>query len=441
MARREREDPGKAGGVPKLPSRSALQEQVAELVEHVSQLLEQQAAISNVLRAIARAPDQMEPIFDAILDRAMRLCEADAAAVRLSEPEGLRLVAKTASPELLARWPLPEMLPHDSYIGRLTASKAPAHIPDVSADQAWGDDRLAGNTYRFRTGLFIPMLKDNEVIGLIALGRSRVRPFTARQIGLFTDFAAQATIALEITRREQQYREIRTVLEHANRVATIGQLSTSIAHELKQPLSALMMNSDASLRWLTREPADVEQVRRSVERTLRDAHRAVDIIEGVRGLARKATHSKGALDLNAAILEVVALTHSEAIKNGVVMRTKLDDMPRVQGDKVQLQQVVLNLVVNAIQAMRGVDPGARQLEIRTETVKPDGVRVDVQDSGPGLTRETLLRLFEPFYTTKSDGMGMGLSICRSIIEAHGGRLWATGCEPAGALFRFTIPTG
>lgn len=124
----------------------------------------------------------------------LRLCQADVAAVRLSEPEGLRLVAKTGSPEILARWPLPEMLSHESYIGRLTAGKALAHIPDVSADQAWRDDRLVGNTVRFRTGLFVPMLKDNEVIGLTAMGRTRVQPFTARQIGLFTDFAAQATI-------------------------------------------------------------------------------------------------------------------------------------------------------------------------------------------------------------------------------------------------------
>jgi signal transduction histidine kinase len=138
---------------------------------------------------------------------------------------------------------------------------------------------------------------------------------------------------------------------------------------------------------------------------------------------------------------VTALTHSEAVKSGVTMRTQLAPrLPRIPGDRVQLQQVMLNLIVNAIQAMSSVGDGRRDLQISTEAIEAEGVRVGVRDSGPGLSPEHLPRLFEPFYTTKPDGMGMGLSICRSIIEAHGGQLWASGCEPQGALFQFTIPT-
>jgi len=156
---------------------------------------------------------------------------------------------------------------------------------------------------------------------------------------------------------------------------------------------------------------------------------------------KKALPRKEVVDLNAAILEVTALTRSEAIKTGVTVGTQLaGELPRIQCDRVQLQQVMLNLIVNAIQSMSGVEDGNRELHISTARIEPEGVCVAVRDTGPGLRPESLPRLFEPFYTTKPDGMGMGLSICRSIIEAHGGRLWATSCEPRGALFQFTIPT-
>jgi signal transduction histidine kinase len=149
---------------------------------------------------------------------------------------------------------------------------------------------------------------------------------------------------------------------------------------------------------------------------------------------------KDAVAINDAILEVIALTRTEAANNSVSVRTQFaEDLPRVQGDRVQLQQVMLNLIVNAIQSMSGVEDGNRELHISTVSIEPDGVCVAVRDTGPGLSPETLSRLFEPFYTTKSEGMGIGLSICRSIIEAHGGRLWAIPCEPQGALFQFTIP--
>jgi len=154
----------------------------------------------------------------------------------------------------------------------------------------------------------------------------------------------------------------------------------------------------------------------------------------------QATEGFVIVDLNAAILEVTALTRSEAIKTGVTVSTQLaDELPRIQCDQVQLQQVMLNLIVNAIQSMSGVEDGNRELHISTVSIEPEGVRVAVRDTGHGLRPESLPRLFEPFYTTKPEGMGMGLSICRSIIEAHGGRLWATRCEPRGALFQFTIP--
>ena len=182
------------------------------------------------------------------------------------------------------------------------------------------------------------------------------------------------------------------------------------------------------------------EVREALAWIVNDADRASDVVDWIGSLIKNAQPRKEVVDLNAAILEVTALTHGEALKTGVSVGTQLaDDSPRIQGDRVQLQQVMLNLIVNAIQSMSGVEGGNRELHISTAHIEPEGVCVAVRDTGPGLRPESLPRLFEPFYTTKPDGMGMGLSICRSIIEAHGGRLWATGCEPRGALFQFTVP--
>jgi signal transduction histidine kinase len=184
----------------------------------------------------------------------------------------------------------------------------------------------------------------------------------------------------------------------------------------------------------------VAEVREVLTGIINQTVRSSDVVDRIGSLIKKAPPRKEVVDLNAAILEVTALTRSEAVKTGVIVDTQLaGELPLIQCDRVQLQQVMLNLVVNAIQSMGGVDDGNRELHIRTESIEPEGVCVAVRDTGHGLRPESLPRLFEPFYTTKPDGMGMGLSICRSIIEAHGGRLWASPCEPQGALFQFTIP--
>jgi len=292
----------------------------------------------------------------------------------------------------------------------------------------------------FRTGLVVPLLKDNEIVGIITLARKQVQPFTDKQISLFRDFAAQATIALESTRRERRYREMQSELAHADRVTTMGQLTASIAHEIKQPIATARNNASAALNFLDNNPPDVTEAKEALTCIVNDADRASDVVNRIGSLIKKAPPRREVVDLNAAILEVTALTRSEAVKSGVTVGTQLaDELPCIQGDRVQLLQVMLNLIVNAIQSMRGVQDGNRELHISTLSIEPEGVCVAVRDTGHGLRPESLPRLFEPFYTTKPDGMGMGLSICRSIVEAHGGRLWATRCEPRGALFRFTIP--
>jgi C4-dicarboxylate-specific signal transduction histidine kinase len=330
-----------------------------------------------------------------------------------------------------------------SHLSRIATSRLPTHIPDFAAvegdlrDDFWKTVVDTG----FRTSLFVPLLKDNETVGIVTLGRKQVQPFTDNQISLFRDFSAQATIALEGTRRERRYREMQMELVHINRLATIGQLTASITHEVNQPLAAARNNLTAALNFLDRTTPDLAEVREALASAVKDNDRASNVVRGIRALIQKAPTRADSVDLSEAVREVLELTRGEALKRGVSVRTQLaDGLPLIQGDRVQLQQVVLNLILNAVQAMGAVADRTRELMLITiRQTEPNAVCLGVRDTGPGLSAETLPRLFEPFYTTKPDGMGMGLSICRSIIEAHGGRLWATRCEPRGALFQFTIP--
>jgi signal transduction histidine kinase len=413
--------------------------------DRLTELIEQQTAISEVLRAIASSPHDLQPIFDAILDSATRLCRADAGSLRLSEEGGLRLVAVRGDPVLVSQvWSsFPVLTEKRNLVSRSATSRLPTHIPDITALEGRHRDDywiMAVNT-GFRTGLVVPLLKDNEIIGIITLGRKQVQPFTDKQISLFSDFAAQATIALESTRLERQYREAQMALAHANRVATMGQLTASITHEVNQPITAAVTYALAARRWLSADPPNFREVDDALSLIVKEGDRAGEIVERVRSLIKKVPARKDAVAIDDAILEVIALTRAEAANNSVSVRTQFPEgLLRVQGDRVQLQQVMLNLIVNAIQAMSCIGEGARELQISIDADPSEGgVRVGVRDTGPGLSPESLSRLFEPFYTTKPEGMGMGLSICRSIIEAHGGRLWAIPCEPLGALFQFTIP--
>ena len=259
-------------------------------------------------------------------------------------------------------------------------------------------------------------------------------------VGTDMDITERKRAEAEVREGERRYRAVEMELAHANRVATMGQLSASIAHEVNQPIAAAITNAHSALRWLGARPPDLEEVRQALGRIVRDGNRAGDVIGRIRDLIRKAPPRKDGLEINEAILEVIALTRGEVVKNGVSVQTQLaEGLPLIQGDRVQLQQVILNLIVNAVEAMSGVGEGSRELLISTGKAKSDGVLVAVRDSGPGLAPASLERLFGAFYTTKPGGLGMGLSICRSIIEAHGGRLWATANVPQGAVFQFTVP--
>ncbi len=251
--------------------------------------------------------------------------------------------------------------------------------------------------------------------------------------------ASLRTVEAEARESEQRYRKAQLELAHANRVATVGQLTASITHEVNQPITAAVTYALAARRWLNAEPPNFREVDDALSLIVREGNRAGEVVGRIRALIKRAPARKDAVAINDAILEVIALTRTEAANNSILVRTQLaEGLPRVEGDRVQLQQVLLNLIINAIESMRDVGEEERELLISTRN-EPDGVSVEVRDSGPGFAPAAFERVFEAFYTTKPGGLGLGLSICRSIIEAHNGRLWASPNVPRGAIFGFIAP--
>jgi len=238
----------------------------------------------------------------------------------------------------------------------------------------------------------------------------------------------------------ERLRQLESELAHINRVSVMGELAASIAHEVNQPLTGVVSNGGACLRWLAGDAPNLEEAREAAGRIVRDGKRAGEVIARIRALTRRTAVPRGLLDLNESIREVLPLVGDQAKRSNVTIRTRFaDDLSPVLGDQVQVQQVLLNLVMNAIEAMSGVADRARELVITTCNVDRDQVQVKVEDSGVGLDSDTLQKIFEAFYTTKPGGMGMGLSICRSILQSHRGRLWATARDGPGTIFCFTLP--
>ena len=329
--------------------------------------------------------------------------------------------------------------------GRVWSSLEPEYIPDVVPDENFPRVSIAE-----REGLHaafgFPILLGGEVLGVIEFFSREIRQPDQELLNMLATIGSQIGQFIERRRAEaearaseRRYREVQLELAHANRVATMGQLTSSIAHEVNQPITAAVTYASAARRWLNAEPPNFHEVDDALSLIVKEGNRAGEVVGRIRTLIKKAPARKNAVEINDAILEVIALTRTEAANNSVSMRTQLaEGLPRVQGDRVQLQQVLLNLIINAIEAMRDVGEEERELLISTRN-EPGGVSVEVRDSGPGFAPAALERVFESFYTTKPSGLGLGLSICRSIIEAHNGRLWASANLPRGASFQFALP--
>jgi PAS domain S-box-containing protein len=252
---------------------------------------------------------------------------------------------------------------------------------------------------------------------------------------------AMARDETEQKHAEDRLREAQQELEQVSRQTTLGAMTGSIAHEINQPLSAIIAHGNAGLRWLARKDPNLDEVQKALQQIVGDGLRAADIITSIRGMFRKESHEKLQLSVNDLVREVLTLIHGDLDRRQIIVRSELHDaLPKITGERVPLQQVLLNLIMNAAEAMSAVTGRARQLTIRAVLHERTSVRVTVEDTGSGIDSAHLDRIFDPFFTTKSHGMGLGLSICRSIIEAHGGTLWASPRSPCGTIFHLAVPS-
>ena len=323
--------------------------------------------------------------------------------------------------------------------GRVWSSREPVYISDVVHDASFLRASIAA-----REGLHaafgFPILLGGDVMGVMEFFSREVRLPEQELLNMMASLGSQIGQFVERKRAEDALHRAQTELAHVTRVATLGEMTASIAHEINQPLTAVVTNGAAGLRFLAAPTPNLDEVRSALERIIRDGKRAGDVIARIRALVKKSTLTKAQLNLSEMIHEVLAITNPEARQHVIWARTELaPDLPPVRGDRVQLQQVILNLVMNGIEAMKTVLDRPRELLIRSGRHGPGKVLVAVKDSGIGLDALRLERLFEAFYTTKREGLGMGLSISRSIIEAHGGELSATANDGPGATFHFTLP--
>jgi C4-dicarboxylate-specific signal transduction histidine kinase len=289
------------------------------------------------------------------------------------------------------------------------------------------------------SALFVGSLSAAERSAIESLRRTRDDLRKTVQELQSTNEALQAE-SLERKHAEEARREAQAELARVSRVTTMGELTASLAHEVNQPIAAAVTNANTCLRWLTRDQPDLEEAREAASRIVKDATRAAGIISRVRLLFKKSTPQRELVDVNEAIREMIVLLRSEASRYNITVRMELAaDLPRTMGDRVQLQQVLMNLIVNSIDAMKEVD-GARELAVKSQRTEKEEVLVSVSDTGVGLPPEQTEQIFNAFFTTKPHGTGMGLRISRSIVESHGGRLWAADNSPRGASFHFALPT-
>jgi C4-dicarboxylate-specific signal transduction histidine kinase len=420
--------------------RTAELERANESLRRSQSLLSAEKA---TLELIARGAGLAE-----ILDHLCRCIDAHApdvmTTVLLTDPDGQRLWP-AAGPRVPGGWtraisPLP-IGPHVGSCGTAAFSKEPVVASDIATDPRWADYRDVALGHGLRAAWSRPLVsKDRRVVGTFGMYFAEPRSPSDSDVELIKGASDVALIAIERTRAEEALRTAQAELAHVTRVATLGELTASIVHEINQPLGAIVNNAGAGLRWLA--AGRLDEVRNSAALVIADGHRASEILQRIRALATKTPPRKDWVDLNEVVRDVAALAHSELARHTVSVQTQLaEGLPHVVADRVQLQQVLLNLVVNAAEAMSRDGAARRELSIRSSVEGWSQVRVGVRDSGPGLDPRSVERVFDAFYTTKPQGLGMGLAICRSIVEAHGGRLWATANDGRGATFHFTLPVG
>jgi signal transduction histidine kinase len=399
---------------------------------------------SRILEMIARDAPLGE-----ILEKLVRVVEAQFAGLLCSVlllDEDERHVRHGAAPSLPQNYTKAIdglcIGPKAGSCGTAMYRREPVVVTDILQDPLWEQYRGVAEPYGLRSCWSTPILAHSgKALGSFAMYYREPRspsPAETRALEMATHLAGIA-IERKLTREERErLRQAQADLAHINRVTTMGELTASLAHEVKQPIAAAVTDAKTCIRWLTRDHPDLEEAREAATRMVKDATRAAEIISRVGLLFKKSTPEREPVDVNEVIREMIVLLRSEATRYSISVRTELADLPPVMGDRVQLQQVLMNLMTNGIDAMKDAD-GTRELIICSQQAEDGQLMVSVSDTGVGLPPEQASQIFNAFFTTKPHGTGMGLRISRSIVESHGGRLWAANNSSRGASFHLTLP--
>ena len=422
---------------------------IAQLTRERDEALQQQRAAADVLKVISRSSVHLERVLDLLVQAVARLCHADHALMFRRRDAVYRLVAARGLSHKAKEFFLanPFASGPGTLAGRVALERRVIHLTDVLRDPKY--THSAPKMSGARTALGIPLLRDDSLIGVFVAARTRVYPFTTKEIELATAFADQAVIAIENARLlndlQQRTAELDRLVaelqrERNNKLMNIEAITSSIAHEVRQPLAAISANLGAAIELLKMSPPNLHEATVSLNGADEDVRRAVDVLEGIRSLFGRANQPPQAVNMNDIVLEALLSLRGEMEARGIAASHDLTlDLPAVTGHKSQLQEVVFNLVVNALEAMDDAAGRILKLEITTRRDDADQIVVAVKDTGPGIDAKQLDGIFDAFVTTKSKGMGLGLTICRAIAERHGGRLTAYSDGENGALFQFVLP--